>query len=84
MTPGSTYGKGHIGSGGYFFKSVDGKSRREHLMVAEKALGKPLPPLPGLQAMGRAGRHGLERCRGMASRVQERRSPRLACEASGR
>lgn len=39
------YGSGwHVNNGYIMIKGEDGKSRYEHILIAEKALGKPLPP----------------------------------------
>lgn len=37
------YGTGGIDSKGYITKYFDGVRRREHIVIAENALGKPLP-----------------------------------------
>lgn len=37
-------GEGSVMPNGYLRRMVDGKSQLEHIRVAERALGKPLPP----------------------------------------
>lgn len=37
-------GEGCYTADGYKVLTVDGKQRMEHILIAEKALGKPLPP----------------------------------------
>lgn len=37
-------GKGTVTKYGYVSRGVDGKKKQEHVLVAERALGKPLPP----------------------------------------
>jgi len=39
---GKNYGAGHL-KDGYLVKSVEGVQRAEHIMVAERAFGRPLP-----------------------------------------
>lgn len=34
----------HVATGGYLFRSIDGRTVYEHVAIAERALGKPLPP----------------------------------------
>lgn len=37
-------GEGGIGSNGYFLRTIDGKARGEHVLIAESALGRKMPP----------------------------------------
>ena len=43
-TPAKRETKVHTAKGGYKFVMVDGKTKYLHVIVAEQALGKPLPP----------------------------------------
>lgn len=38
------HGEGSVTADGYKVVTVNGKQRMEHILIAEKALGKPLPP----------------------------------------
>ena len=42
-TPETKELKTHVATGGYLFRTVNGKTRYLHIDAAEKALGKPLP-----------------------------------------
>jgi hypothetical protein len=43
-TPQKPESKVHTATGGYKFVTVEGKTKYLHVMAAEEALGKPLPP----------------------------------------